>query len=157
MTTEDRISALETEVALLKAAFVGMGKTGPAPKAATAEGEVATDADLDSQYGNQPVRKDPNEKNWKGKSCIGLRLSECPADYLDAFAKYKDSCAYMNEKSGDPAKAKYIAYDRRDAARARGWAKRIRDGYKPPAGTDKPIDDKAYPSGWDDPEPDPFQ
>jgi hypothetical protein len=92
------------------------------------EGEVASDADLDSQYGDETIKRDPSAKYWKGGTLAGLRMSECPADYLLAYAKYKDACAFMNAKEGKEEKAKYVGYDRKSAARARGWAARVRDG-----------------------------
>jgi hypothetical protein len=85
-------------------------------------------ADIDSQYGDPEVRKDPTPKYWTGESCVGKKLSQCPADYLDAFAKYKDACAFMSEKEATPDKLKYAGYDRRDAKRARAWADRVRAG-----------------------------
>lgn len=94
-------------------------------------GEVADDADLDGKYGDEDLRKMPSAKYWKGDDFTGRKMSETTAEFLDAFAKYKDACAYMNEKSGDAEKAKYIGYDRKSARRARGWAKRLRDGFKP--------------------------
>ena len=117
-----RIEALEIKVDGMAAAAT--------PRAASITKalveEVASDDDLNSQYGDPDVRRDPSQKYWQGESYVGMRFGQCPPDYLDAMAKYKDACAFMNEKSGDEAKAKYIAYDRRDAARARGWAKRLR-------------------------------
>lgn len=95
------------------------------------KGEIADDADLDGQYGDETIRKDPSAKYWEGESFAGCNLSGCSPEYLDAYARYKDACAYMNQKSGDESKAKYIDYDRKSARRARGWAKRLRGGWKP--------------------------
>lgn len=82
-----------------------------------------TDAELDSDERNNPiVRKDP--KNWKGATFEGKRLSACPPEYLDAYAEIKEWIADKNE--GDPAKEKFVRYDRLDAARARAWAARKR-------------------------------
>lgn len=82
---------------------------------------VASDADLDGQYGNPEVRaKDP--RDWTGEPMKGRRFSECPPDYLDMIA---DRFDYFASKEEDPKKA---GYSRKDAARARGWAKRIREG-----------------------------
>jgi hypothetical protein len=122
-----RIAAQDLRIAALEVQVSHLSANRPAPAAAAA---IADDADLDSQYGDERVRKDPTAKYWAGVSHVGLQLSQCPPDYLDAFAKYKEACAFMNEKEGDPAKAKYAGYDRRDAARARGWAKRLRAGWK---------------------------
>lgn len=118
-------------------------------------GEVASDADLDSSYGDPEIRRDPTAKYWSGPSYAGLHLSACPPDYLDAFAKYKDACAWGNEKDGSDKKKKYAEYDRRDAARARGWAARMRAGWKPKSnGGDgggfggKPVTDEDYDDGF---------
>ena len=102
---------------------------------------VASDADLDGQYGNPEVKKDP-PRNWSGASFVGSRFSECPPEYLDALASFFDWKAGKDEEqakaAGDDedtakAKAKYARYARTDAARARGWAARLRAGWKPPA------------------------
>lgn len=85
---------------------------------------VASDADLDGQYGNPEVRaKDP--RDWTGEPMKGRRFSECPPDYLDMLAERFD---FFGSKEEDPKKA---GYSRKDAARARGWAKRMREGRVP--------------------------
>lgn len=105
--------------------------------------EPAPDSDLDSEYGDPLVqRKDP--PRWKGDSFIGCRYSECPAEYLDQMAGFlmwkagkNDEDKKKAETSGDEEAAKkadkYAFYARKDASRAAGWAKRIREGYTPPA------------------------
>lgn len=105
-TVEERLAALEAKVAGLI--------------------EAAQPADIDGKFGDPDIRKDPSVKYWSGESYQGKKMSQCPPDYLEAFAKYKDACAHMNEREGDPAKAKYVGYDRRDAKRARAWAERLR-------------------------------
>lgn len=106
--------------------IINLLKARPASAAAPSQagGAVADDADLNGQYGDEEIRKMPSAKYWQGEDFTGSRMSSCPADFLMAFAKYKDACAYMNEKNADPEKAKYIGYDRKSAARARGWAAR---------------------------------
>lgn len=96
--------------------------------ATSSVGTVASDKDLDGQYGNPVVRFDP--RDWVGPSFKGCHMSECPPDYLDLYANAKD---YFGQKAEDEgkttAKGKPVAsYERADAARARGWAKRIREG-----------------------------
>ena len=122
MTTEEKIDEILSLVRKLA--------KGAPPKSSDAE--VADDADLDGKFGNEEIRKMPTAKYWSGEDFTGFTMSNTTADFLDAFAKYKSACAYMNEKSGDEAKAKYVGYDRRSAARARGWAKRLRDGWTAP-------------------------
>lgn len=126
-----RLEDLEREVAELKrivgaigAVFTGGGQ------------EVADDDELDSKFGDPIIKKDPTERFWKGSGFVGKHLSECSPEYLDALAKYKDVCAKLKEKDGSEAKKKYAAYDRADAARARGWARRLRAGWTPP---EKPV------------------
>jgi hypothetical protein len=125
------------ETAVLKrlaAGLLGLSAPATASRAAAPAGEVASDADLDGQYGDFEIRRDPTAKYWEGAPHVGRKCSQCPPEYLDALARYKDACAYMNEQSGDASKAKYIGYDRRDASRARGWAVRLRAA-PPPAAT----------------------
>ena len=97
--------------------------------AKAADGEVADDFDLDGKYGNEPIKRDPSAKYWSGDSFVGKTMSECTAEYLDALAKWNDAKAYMTEKEADPEKQKYAGYNRKSARRARGWAKRVRDGH----------------------------
>jgi hypothetical protein len=60
---------------------------------------------------------------------------------LDCFAEFKDYCASKDEESDDEKKLKNAKYDRRRAAKARGWAARIRAGWKPPA---QPASDEGW-------------
>lgn len=94
---------------------------------------VASDADLDGKYGDPLVRFDP--RDWTGPSFKGRRMSECPAEFLDLYAQAKDYYGDKAEREqkltekGKPA----AQYERADAARARGWAKRVLDGRVPAA------------------------
>ncbi len=93
---------------------------------------VASDSDLDGQWGDPVVRaKDP--RDWTGESQLGKPFSECPAEYLDLVASRLDFFAEKAEAEGTlTTSGKPVApYNRKDAARARGWAARIRHGYKP--------------------------
>jgi len=92
--------------------------------------DVAPARELDSQYGNPVIKKDP--KGWRGPSFQGKRLSQATPEYLDVLAELKDWIAEQEDKKGTPEGDKYAAFSRKDAARARGWAKRLRDGWKPP-------------------------
>lgn len=114
-------------------------------RGATAPG-IASDADLDGQYGDEEVKKNP--KRWTGESFIGRRMSECSPEFLDSLAGHFDykaereaeDAANAEDEETANAKKKYAGYSRRSAARARGWAARLRAGWKPPA---PPAD-----SGW---------
>ncbi len=97
--------------------------------AAGPSGAVASERELDGQYGNPTVKRDP--ARWKGESFEGHLLSECSPEFLDAFAEFKDFCADNPRDGDDP---KWARYARKDAALARGWARRLRSGWVPSAG-----------------------
>lgn len=113
-TTLKHLLALSTHRAAAK------GSTG---------GTIADDRDLDGKYGDPELKYLP--RDWTGDpSFKGLRFSECPPELLDMVA---ESCEYSARKAAEKnemtAKGKPVAdYRRQDAARARGWAKRMRDG-----------------------------
>ena len=92
---------------------------------------VAPDRDLDSQWGDPEVKFSP--RDWTGPSFKGRRFSECAPEFLDLLAETFDYFAGEAEKKNEMTdKGKPIAeYKRKDAARARGWAKRIREGKAP--------------------------
>lgn len=95
---------------------------------AGANGAVAADRDLDGRYGDPELRFLP--RDWTGPSYKGRRFSECPPDLLVMVA---ETLEYFADKSEDADertdKGKPVApYKRADAARARGWAKRNREG-----------------------------
>lgn len=93
--------------------------------------EVADDRELDSQYGDPVVKFHP--RDWTGGNYKGSPFSACPPDLLDQLAGAFDYFARKAEESGETTNAgKPVApYKRKDAARARGWAKRLRAGWKP--------------------------
>ncbi len=111
----------------------GAGRPQGATSAVMGAGTVpniASDRDLDSQYGNPEVKaKDP--RDWSGDSMKGRRFNECPAEYLDLVASRLDYFASQLESSQDADEQKKRRYNLIDASRARGWALRIRGGYKP--------------------------
>lgn len=126
-----------------------------ARKRAAAPKEVASDRDLDGKYGNPIVKFMP--RDWNGASFKGARFSECPPDLLDMLANtfdwFADQAEQKNERtnSGKPV----AGYKRADAARARGWAKRIREGRHvqsapaaAPAGGWAETEDSTGDAGW---------
>lgn len=100
------IAVLKAQVASLSAAKARPASTLPPP-------------DIDGQYGNPEIRKDP--PRWKGPSYVGRTYSKCPSDYLRELAGFLQWKAGKNDEDG---KAKYAEYDRKDAARALAWAER---------------------------------
>jgi len=89
---------------------------------------AATEADLDSQYGDEATKFKP--RNWTGDWTKGQRMSECEPAFLDMLAEAHDYFAEKNKTAGDMQKA---GYELRSARRARGWAQRLRNGWKPKA------------------------
>ena len=90
---------------------------------------LASDRELDGQYGNPELKFMP--RDWTGPSFKGRRFSECPAELLEMVAEtfdYFASQADAKNELTDNGKP-VAAYKRADAARARGWAKRVRDGH----------------------------
>lgn len=111
--------------------------------------EIASDADLDGQYGDPVIRRDP--KRWTGESYVGSRFSETTPEYLEEVASFKDWQAQQDDKKGDDESRKKAHWNRKDAARARGWAKRLRE--RPPTRrqeTSEPADDFGGAGDFDD-------
>jgi hypothetical protein len=109
--------------------------TAPKPPAA-----IADDVDLDGPYGD-PIIKAADPRDWHGDSQKGKRFSECPPGYLDLVASRLDYFAQQAEAEGRlTTSGKPVApFNRRDAARARGWAKRLRAGWKRPTLEDESV------------------
>jgi hypothetical protein len=148
------MSASEETLTLLRRIAVAVEKlaSGGSPSGA----DIASDRDLDSQYGNPELRLKKMPRDWAGPSYTGRRFSDCPPELLDLVADMFDYFAQKAEETGETHNGKPVApYKRKDAARARGWAKRIRDGKhtpaEPPTVPDFPDDDFAAPTDGDIP------
>jgi len=89
---------------------------------------VASAKDLDGKYGDPVLKFNP--RDWAGPSFKDRHFSECPPELLDLVA---DTFDYFARKA-DEANERTAGgkpkgdYNRSDAARARGWARRMRDG-----------------------------
>ncbi len=145
---EERVLLLEGQMAALMMQNAvnradGTGTRRPVTSTAGSPGAVASDADLDGQFGDVTIRKDP--PRWTGESYAGRKYSECPPDYLDSLAGFLDWCADREEVTA--GKEKYAAYSRRDAGRARGWAVRMRARGAVAAPAAPAAD---YPPDWDE-------
>lgn len=111
---------------------------------------AASDRELDSQQGNPEVRFNP--RDWTGEDCKGRHFSECPAPFLDLLAETFEYFAVQAEgKHEVTKKGKPVApYKKADAARARGWAARVRAKHPSvsvpdqAAGEDEWADDKGW-------------
>lgn len=126
MSTEikEQLDRIERMLIAIVASF-DAGKARPASMSSP-----SPTVDLDSDFGNFSIRKDP--PRWKGQSYVGRRLSECPPEYLDELAQFSEWKAGKDEEKGTDEGRKYAGYARKDAARARGWADRLRAGWKQP-------------------------
>lgn len=89
---------------------------------------VASERDLLSKYGNPTLRFMP--RDWTGANFKDRKFSECPPALLDMAAETFEWFASQAEAKNERTdRGKPIAdLKRLDAARARGWAQRIRDG-----------------------------
>jgi hypothetical protein len=129
----------------IDASLKALVKVAQARKSAPQGKKVADDRDLDSQWGNPTVFFNP--RDWTGPSFRDRRMSECDPDFLEMLAETFDYFADKAEENderieGGKANGKPVApYKRKDAARARGWAQRIRDG-KVPVGAGASDDDE---------------
>ena len=99
-------------------------------------GNVADASDLDSQYGDPEIKTLIPAFKWPGEQHKGQRMSQTgDSAYLLALASQLDWAAgkddaegktWTSPKTGETKPAS--EFKRRDAARARGWAQRIKDG-----------------------------
>jgi len=123
----DQLDRIEAGLAELKEMLGAMAQrrngAAPASRFDVPAGAVAPASELDSKYGDPVIKKDP--PRWSGPSFVGQPYSACSAEYLEEMAGFLEWKAGKNEE--DPERAKFAAYDRKDAARALGWAQRVRD------------------------------
>jgi hypothetical protein len=99
---------------------------------------TADDRDLDSKWGDPVIKFNP--RDWTGDDCKGAHMSACPPEFLDMIAETFDYFAGKAEETNELYNGKPTApYKRKDAARARGWAARIRTGYKTPTFADTEV------------------
>lgn len=117
-------------------------------KPAKATADVATDEDLDGQWGDPKVKFMP--RDWNGDSFKGATASACPAELCDMMANTLEYFADKNAAS-DPKKA---GYDRKDAGRFRAWAIRKRNGWKPAEGNQET---PASSYDFDEPKGNPYE
>lgn len=129
MATEPQTTG-EIMIALLKSIDASLKVLATAVRAKATK-SVATARDLDGRYGNPKVRL--KVRDWTGPDMKGRLFSECPAEFLDLLAETFDWLGDKEEREGTTYNDKPTApYKRQDAARARGWAQRIRSGAHTP-------------------------
>lgn len=130
-------AALEARIAGLEARMAALESGGGARAGGQSSGggAIASDYEMSGQYGDKVINKDP--KRWLeqgGAEYAGCKMSECPSDYLLAVADLYDWQADMDEKNGKTYVSKSgknagkelptAPLKRKDAALARGWARR---------------------------------
>jgi hypothetical protein len=127
MTMNDlqRIQSTLDDIVTRLARLEALGSK-PQAHAASAGGEVASGRDLEGDYGDPIVKRDP--KRWTGPSEAGRRMSECSSAFLECVAEFNDWCAGQAEDKNEMTNAgkPRAPYLRKDAARARGHAERNR-------------------------------
>ncbi len=119
-----RLAAIEARLAALES---GGSRTAGG---VSSGGAVATDYEMSGQYGDPILKKHPPRWTGPAGEFVGKRFSQCSPDVLDVVAGFNDWKA--DKEAATAGKEKYAAYSRKDAARARGWAKRLREGWKAP-------------------------
>lgn len=131
-TGEDAVVLLRSIDASLKA-LVARTVPSSTPAVAISPPAVASDADLDGRHGD-PIVKAKSPRDWSGDDMTGRRMSQCPPAYLDLVAQRLDYFAAKAEATHEQTTSSQPAapYKRKDAARARGWAARLRAGWTPP-------------------------
>jgi hypothetical protein len=124
-SSEDALATLRSIDASLKAILALV--QAQTPKA------VASDRDLGGKYGDPVLKFSP--RDWTGPNYKDCTFSQCPADLLEMVAETFDYVARQAEEKNElTANGKPTApYKRANAARARGWAKRKREGWIAPA------------------------
>ena len=146
--TEPTIAAVLAELRAIRVLLESRPIPAPAPtppaRPATPGPSTAIEpapaAELDGPYGNPEIRRDP--PRWTGESMVGRRYSDCPVAYLETLAGFLVWKAGKN--AAEPDRAKYADYDRRDAARALGWADRNRAPAPLATGPDDGPDDVPF-------------
>lgn len=148
--TEDVLTVLRSIDATLKA-MLALAQQRTSQARATQPKQVASDHDLDGKYGDPVLKFSP--RDWTGASFKDCHFSQCPPDLLDLVADTFDYFAQQADLKGERTeKGKPVSeFKRADAARARGWAKRIRATPRPPAGNNghsQPADEWGHGDGW---------
>jgi hypothetical protein len=99
----------------------------------------AGDTELDLPDADEPIKFRP--RDWTGPDLKGQKMSQCPPEFLDLLAQAFDYFAKKNDEQGavDAKNRPKSFYDKRSAARARGWAARLRatTGKEPPVRPDE--------------------
>ncbi len=158
---EELLSLLQDIASRIERVEMRLGALEKAPRPATTgqdvmthmaaplEDAIADDRDLDGPYGNPEIKRDP--PRWTGTSFAGARFSDATPDYLESLAGFFEWKARESDKKNELAnngkpRSQYL---RKDAARARGWRKRILEGRGQP-GAARPAAARPKPATSDE-------
>jgi hypothetical protein len=136
-------------LAILRGAIAAIEQLAAAPSANGAQPTPparALDSDLDSEWGDEVVKFTP--RDWTGPNFKDARMSQTSAPFLTMLADTYAYFAAKNDRDGatDGNGRPKSFYDRRSEARARGWAARLANGWRPPS----PAPSTFEPSPGDD-------
>ncbi len=104
-------------------------------KRAAAPSNVATEDEMNGMYGDPKSHFKP--RDWTGPWSKGQFFSESQPELLDMLAPLYER--FYEKKSAD--KDPKAFYDRDNAKLARGWAARLRAGWKPKTPSHVPASD----------------
>ena len=125
MTPDDKLDLLLVKLDAMNNMMLGMlAAPQRAPTIAAPTPVHVTDADLDGPHGDPEVKYPP--KDWPGDDYAGRPLSRTSSSFCKRMGDLWDWQAGKDEVSGDEKKVKNARYKRLDAARARGWAARLK-------------------------------
>lgn len=120
-----RLAAIEARLAALEGGGARSNGAG-----SSSGGAVATDYEMSGPKGDPVLKKHPPRWDGPPGEFVGKRYSQCSPEILDVVAGFLDWKA--EKEAAEPGKEKYAGYSRKDAARARGWAARLRAGWTAP-------------------------
>ena len=135
--SEESLALLRSMDATLKNILAVMGKERSHPPVSAS----APNVDLDGQHGD-PIVKAKSPRDWSGPVQAGKRFSQCPPEYLLMVADRLDY--FTSQLGGSDEDKKKARYNALDAARARGWAARLRASGVATAAPVAPPDDEGY-------------
>jgi ribosomal protein S21 len=138
MSTEELTLLRSIDATLKELLTLSKTKRAATPQPAA---QTATDADLDSTHGDPIVKFMP--RDWTGDEFRQQPFSATTPEFLDMLADSYDYFARKNEEdSSNQESKKKTFYDKLNAKRARGWAARLRAGWKSPMNDANPWQDK---------------
>jgi hypothetical protein len=138
------MAALKRIEAKLDAVMKRQAAPNAKAQATTPTGEAATDAELDGSRGDPEIKKDP--PRWTGAKFAPCHMSQTSPEYLEVLASFKDWQAGKDDESGavDAKDRPASFWKRNDAKLCRGWARRLRAGWKPQAQSEQQSSGSNY-------------